>query len=300
VRWPLAAAPPLALAGLLALAPRAGAGGDPLQLAACGPRLWVAGQGTAAVLDARDGRLLHRIRPRLDYPVAVACSGDEGFLGSVVNGYGSGAVQRVSAAGASTPLPGDGPVYGLTARAGRAWVLTGAVDREVVELGEAGTWRPVAGSDGSATVAAGPTGLWLLSEHFALRFVPYGGRLRTVATGVRSWPASCGSGALATVGGRLVLFDGAGRRRWTRQGRGDFPACAGGSAYVLVSDRLGRSTLRRLDLADGRTVAARRVPGPATSLAAGPYGVWVAVSGPSPQLRLLSPTTLRLLRSIRL
>jgi hypothetical protein len=300
VRGPLAAAPFLAVAGLLALAPRAGAGGDPLQLAACGPRLWVAGHGTAAVLDARSGRLLHRIGPRLDYPVAVACSGDEGFLGSVVNGFGSGAVQRVSAAGVSTPLPGDGPVYGLAAWAGRTWVLTGAVDRQVVELGKTGPRRTVAGSDGSGTVAAGPTGLWLLSERYALQFVPYGGRPRTVATGVRSWPAVCGSGALATVGGRLVLFDGAGRRRWARAGRGDFSACAGGSAYVLTADRRGHSTLRRLDLADGRTVAARRVPGPATSLAAGPDGVWLAVSGRRPQLRLLSPATLRPLRSLPL
>src|SRR5262245_1106731 len=120
MRWPLAAAPLLVLTGLLALAPRAGAGGDPLQLAACGPRLWVAGQGLAEVLDGRSGHVLHRIRPRLDYPVAVACSGDQGFLGSVINGYGNGAVQRISADGRSMPLPGDGPVYGLAAWAGRA------------------------------------------------------------------------------------------------------------------------------------------------------------------------------------
>jgi hypothetical protein len=300
VRRPLAAAPLLALAGLLLAAPRAGAGGDPLQLAACGSRLWVVGQGTAAELDAVSGRTLHRIRPRLDYPVAVACSGDEGLVGSVVNGYGSGAVQRVSAVGRSTPLPGTGPVYDLAAWGRRAWVLTDALARRVHELPEHGPSRPVPGTAGAGWVTAGADGLWIVTVHSQLRLVPYDGPVRTVASDVRWPPAPCAGGALVPAGGRLVLFRPDGRRVWSTSGPAGSAACSARSAYTLSSDRLGHATLFEISLADGRTLARRQVPAPATDLAAGPAGVWVAISGPQDRLLLLARGSLRLLRTVRL
>src|SRR5579862_3171689 len=83
----------------LTASPLARAGGDFVDLAAAGGRVWFVGEPGVLELDAHTGRTL--ARPRLAgaaYPLSVALAGGAAWVASVENGYVWGTLTRVDAA----------------------------------------------------------------------------------------------------------------------------------------------------------------------------------------------------------
>src|SRR6266536_4722173 len=122
----------LVLLGLMVIvaAPVARAGGDVVNLAVNGRRVWFVGPSGVRSLDVRSGRT--RSMPRLvgaPYPLSVTVAGGAAWVASVENGYVWGTLSRIDERTGAVRIVwrkyGNSVQY-VAAGAGSVWALIGS------------------------------------------------------------------------------------------------------------------------------------------------------------------------------
>src|SRR5919204_3600020 len=114
---------------VLVVAPAARAGGDFVDLAVGGSRVWFVGPDVRS-LDARTGRTISM--PKLvgpAYPLSVALAGGAAWVASVENGYVWGTLSRIDERTGKVRVVWrrrDSSVQYVAAGAGSGWTLIGA------------------------------------------------------------------------------------------------------------------------------------------------------------------------------
>jgi len=308
----------LALGAALANVPEASAGGDFVDLAAAGGRVWFVGPPGVRALDARTGRILSTPMLRGPaYPLSVTVAGGAAWVASVENGYVFGTLSRTDLRTGRVRVvwrQEDSSVQYVAAGAGGIWALIGGQHGARIALfglggGLVRVWRIAA----AGRMAADRSGCWVSTGSWLLRIDPAGPVRRIVRAPLGD--VSTGDGAVwlpreASVlridertGAMLTLVTGR-----LRLGGFQHDLAAGdGSLWALGTRSRTRSTLLRLDPRSGRTTGSATLPGIADALAVQPNALWVAtVIAPPPgpatgfDVVRLDPRTLRRTLVVRL
>ena len=120
----------LVLATALVSVPGARAGGDFVDLAADGGRVWFVGPPGVRALDARSGRTLSAPMLRgAAYPLSVTVAGGAAWVASVENGYVWGTLSRIDARTRKVRVVWrreNSSVQYVAAGAGGVWALIGS------------------------------------------------------------------------------------------------------------------------------------------------------------------------------
>lgn len=276
-----------AVAAALLCAPGARAGGDFVDLAARGTRVWLVGETGVRELDARTGRTV--AAPRLAgaaYPLSVALAGGAAWVASVENGYVSGALSRIDLRNHKVRVVWrrqDSSVQYVAAGAGSVWALIGSPGgSRIVRFDLDGhlsrTW-PIRDA---GRIAADQSGCWISTSTRVLH-IDQVGNLHRVGR-ARLGDITTGAGAVwlpqQTTIVRIDEHTGHTRTLHTATLR------LGGFQHDLVADahdlyavggrNRNHSTLLRIDPASGHTTGATTIPGIADSLALTPRALWVA------------------------
>ncbi len=276
----------LVLAGaVLASAPVAWAGGDFVDVAAGGPRVWVVGPFGVRSVDALSGRILSM--PQLTgapYPLSVTVARGATWVAGVENGYTSGTLSRIdSRSGKLRIVWHRSVVQYVAAGAGSVWALTSSGTRTgIARFTLAGrllrTWRIADGG----RMAADRYGCWVSTDRWLLH-IDTAGRLHRVVRAPLG-DVSTGAGAvwLPRATSVLRVDERTGELRTFTTGRlatrgfqHDL-AAADGALWVLGHEGRSGSTLQRFDLRTGRRTGEARVRGIADAVAVRPHALWIA------------------------
>lgn len=288
----------IVLVAALVLAPSASAGGDFVDLAVHGGRVWFVGSFGVRELDARTGRTI--ATPQLAgaaIPISVTVAAGAAWVSSIENGYVAPKLTRIDLrtgarrvvwrrSVAEYVAAGAGGVYALldTVR-----VALFAADGRLVR-----TWDvPNAGR-----MAADASGCWVSASDGALVHIDTRGRLRTILH-AGFGDVATGDGAVwLPLGSSIVRVDErTGATRTYRTGRlrpGGFQhdfAVGDGALWTLQQGTRYRSQLVERDLATGHVVRAVALPGISDAVVATRGAVWVGVA-PSTLMRF-DPRTLK-------
>ena len=287
---------------VLVAAPAARAGGDFVDLAVGGGRVWFVGPGVRS-LDARTGRTT--AMPKLvgfAYPLSVALAGGAAWVASVENGYVWGTLSRIDERTGKVRVvwrTRSSSVQYVAAGAGSVWALIGSrKGSRIARFTLAGRllriWRIAA----AGRMAADRLGCWISTDRWLLRIDPAGhvhrvlrARLGDVATGL-------GAVWLPRAKSVLRLDERNGRVRILATGRLDLGgfqhdiAVGDGALWALHNPSRTRAELVRYDLRTGRRTGSASLPGIADALVVRPGALWVATVASDSLLRL-DPHTLR-------
>ncbi len=279
----------LVLLGLMVIvaAPVARAGGDFVNLAVNGRRVWFVGPSGVRSLDVRSGRT--RSMPRLvgaPYPLSVTVAGGAAWVASVENGYVWGTLSRIDERTGSVRVvwrkQGSAVQY-VAAGAGSVWALIGSGrGTRIARFTTAGRllrlWKIAA----AGRMAADSAGCWISTDRWLLQIDP-AGRVRRI---VRAPLGDVATGALAVwlprARSALRIDERTGRVRTLRTGRlglGGFQhdlAVGDNALWIVSSTSRTRSRLVRFDLRTGRSTGRKTLPGVANALVVKPHAVWVA------------------------
>lgn len=260
------------------------AGGDFVDLAVAGSRVWFVGAPGVRELDARTGHTIASPRPTgAAYPLSVTVAGGAAWVASVENGYVSGTLTRIDTRTA-TPrvLWHNAPVQYVAAGAGSVWALIGSARViRIARFSLAGRLTRVWPLPAAGRIAADGSGCWISTNRWLLHIDPEG-RLHRV-TQATLGDLSTGGGAVWLPQATTVLRidEHSGRIRTLHTG----PLQLGGFQHDLAygADALwalarhGRdSSLERLDPKTGRRTATLKLTGIANALVVRPNAVWIA------------------------
>ena len=266
----------LLLAGIALVVPLAAhAGGDFVDLAVGGSRVWFVGEAGVRELDAATGKVLSTPQLRnAPYPDSVALAGGAAWIASVENGDIGGTLTRIDLRSRRTRIVwrrADSAVFYVATGAGGVWALidvggTTEIARFDLDGRLARIWKiPAAGR-----IAADSSGCWISTEGWLLHIDPVGrlhrvvrAPLGDVATGARAvW--------LPETTSVLRIDERTGRIRTLSTGRlelGGFQhdlAAGTGALWALHQTSRSRTKVERLDPVSGRFTAGVYVPESAT------------------------------------
>ena len=301
----------LVLATALVSVPAARAGGDFVDLASRGGRVWFVGPPGVRALDARSGRTLSAPMLRgAAYPLSVTIAGGAAWVASVENGYVWGTLSRIDAHTGKVRVvwrKENSSVQYVAAGAGGVWALIGsrrgarialfALNGRLVRL-----WRIAA----AGRMAADQHGCWVSTGRWLLQIDPTGPVRRVVRAPLGDVTTGDGAVWLPRETSVLRIDERTGRQRTLRTGRlrlGGFQhdlAAGNGALWALQSDTRTRSRLLRLDDRSGRVTGRASLPGIADALVVRPHALWAAtVIAPPPgpatgfDVIRIDPSTLR-------
>jgi hypothetical protein len=292
-----------ATALLLIAAPVARAGGDFLDLAVGGSRVWFVGPGVRS-LDTRTGRT--RSMPQLvgaAYPLSVALAGGAAWVASVENGYVWGTLSRIDERTGRVQVVwrrrSDSVQY-VAAGAGSVWALIGSrrgsrIARFTLTGRLLRVWRIAA----AGRMAADRQGCWVSTNRRLLRIDPAGRVHRVVRAPLGDVVTGAGAVWLPRSSSVLRLDERTGRVRTLPTGplrlagfQHDL-AAGDGALWALGYQSRTRSKLVRYDLRTGRRTGTARLPGIADALVVKPNALWIATTAGGATLVRLDPHTLR-------
>jgi hypothetical protein len=276
----------------LIVAPAARAGGDFLDLAVGGGRVWVVGPPGVREFDAAGGgSVATRRLGGAAYPLSVALAGGAAWVASVENGFVWGTLTRIDERTGRVRVvwrEQNSSVQYVAAGVGGVWALIGSSRTMRVALFSLrGRLLRIWQVAGAGRIAADADGCWL-SASGRLLHIDRAGRLHRV----RAAPfgdVATGGGAVWLAGSASVLRidERTGRTRTIATG----PLALGGfqhdlgvgdsSLWVLqhrVIQHRGAmsSALLRFDPLSGRLTGTAALPGVADALVVRPNAVWVA------------------------
>jgi hypothetical protein len=276
----------------LVAAASARAGGQFVDLAVGGGRVWLVGEQGVDALDADTGRVL--ATPTLvgaAYPLSVVLAGGAAWVGSVENGYVWGTLSRVDVRTARVRVvwrKEATSVQYVAAGAGSVWALIGAGRHmELARFATTGRllrlWQL---PRDAGRMAADDSGCWISSNRWLLHIDPSGRLHRALRTSFGDVATGGGAVWLAQTSSVLRVDEGSGAVRRIDTGRlqlGGFQhdlAVSGNSLYLLQHSYTGKnnSTLVRVDVRTGRTTRSEKVPGIADAVVVTGRAVWVATN----------------------
>jgi hypothetical protein len=281
------AALPLLAGVVLATAPAARAGGDFVDLAVEGGRVWFVGPPGVRSLDAHTGRTLSM--PRLvgaPYPLSVTVAGGAAWVASVENGYVWGTLSRIDERTGRTRVVWRrerSSVQYVAAGAGSVWALIGSshgtrIARFTLDGRLLRVWQIA----DAGRMAADQEGCWVSTDRRLLHIDP-AGRVHHVVRAPLGDVATGGDAVwLPRATSVLRVDERTGKVRTLPTGRlglGGFQhdlAPGAGALWALRSTSRTRSTLLRIDLRTGRTTRTASLPGIADAVVVRPDAVWVA------------------------
>jgi hypothetical protein len=313
LRWSLTAL----LAATIWIAAPALAGGDFVDLAAGGGRVWFVSPSGVRSLDARSGRT--RSTPRLAgaaYPLSVTLAGGAAWVASVENGYVWGTLSRIDERTGSVRVVWRKPkssVQYAASGAGSVWALIGSPrGARIARFTTAGRLLRVWRIPGAGRMAADASGCWVSTGRWLLRIDPAGRVHRVVRAPLGDVATGDGAAWLPRASSVLRVDERTGRVRTLRTGRlglGGFQhdlAVGEGALWALSAGRF-RSSLVRFDLDTGSRTGIVSVRGIGDAVVVKPDVVWVAsVVAPAGQpasgflLSRFDPRTLRRTLLVRL
>ena len=276
------------LAGfVLAGMPAARAGGDFVDLAVGGGRVWFVGPVGVRSLDPATGREASMSQlVGAAYPLSVTVAGGAAWVASVENGFVWGMLSRVDERTGRVQVVWrrqGSSVQFVAAGAGSVWALIGSrtgmrIARFTLGGGFLGVWR----FPGATRIAADSEGCWVITGRWLLGIDP-AGRLHRVVRGAFGGVAT-GSGAvwLPRASSVLRIDERTGRVATLETGRlglGGFQhdlAAGDNVLWALRYESRTRSTLVRIDLGNGHTTGSVSLPGIANALVVRPHALWVA------------------------
>jgi hypothetical protein len=284
----------LVLATALVSVPGARAGGDFVDLAVGGGRVWFVGPPGVRALDARSGRTLSTPMLRgAAYPLSVTIAGGAAWVASVENGYVWGTLSRIDARTGQVRVvwrkEGSSVQY-VAAGAGGVWALIGSRRGARIALFAlsgrlARVWRIAA----AGRLAADQHGCWVATGKWLLQINPAGPVRRVVRAPLGDVTTGDGAVWLPRETSVLRIDERTGRQRTLRTGRlrlGGFQhdlAAGNGALWALQSQTRSRSTLLRLDARSGRITGHTSLRGIAAALVLQPHALWAAtVIAPPP------------------
>ncbi len=301
---------------ILTLCQQAYAGGDFIDLAASGSRVWFVGEPGIRELDARTGRTL--AAPTLagaPYPLSVALAGGAAWIASVENGYTWGTLTRLDTRTRRTKLlwrkQGTSVQY-VAAGAGSVWALLGSAGpTRIARFTLAGKLTRTWTIPGGGRMAADSSGCWISTNQWLIHIDRGGDVRRVVRAQLGDLTTGAGSVWLPQPTGMIIrVNEKDGRIHALPTGPlrlGGFQhdlAAGAGALWALTVHSRSQTTLNRFDPASGRRTGRTQLPGIGDAIAATPAAIWVAtvIAPPSRsasgyELLRLNPTTLR--RSLR-
>jgi hypothetical protein len=271
----------------LAVPSLARAGGDFVDLAAAGSRVWFVGEPGVRELDAQTGRTL--ASPHLvgaAYPLSVTLAGGAAWVASVENGYVWSTLTRIDSRTGKVRvlwrMP-DSSVQYVAAGAGGVWALIGSpgltrIARFSLSGHVARTWKV----PGAGRIAADASGCWISTNQSLLHIDPIG-RIHHIL-GAQLGDVSTGDGAvwLPQIASVLRIDEHTGRIRTLHTGPlqlGGFQhdlAAGDGALWALDHGNRSHTRLERFNPRTGRSSGTLNIPGIADALIVNPRAVWVA------------------------
>src|SRR5919197_2561099 len=226
----------LVVAGVLAAAPAARAGGDFADLAVGGARVWFVGSGGVRSLDARTGRTLST--PQLvgaAYPLSVALAGGAAWVASVENGYVWGTLSRIDEQTGRVSVvwrrQGSSVQY-VAAGAGSVWALIGSrKGSRIARFTLAGRLLRVWRIAGAGRMAADSRGCWVSTNRRLLHIDPAGRVHRVLRAPLGDVVTGAGAVWLPRASSVLRLDERTGRVRTLATG----PLRLGGFQHDLAA-----------------------------------------------------------------
>ena len=306
----------LVSAGVLVVVPSSRAGGDFVDLAVRGDRVWFVGAAGVRSLDAGSGREV--VAARLGgapYPLGVTLAGGAAWVASVENGFVWGTLSRVDERSGHVRVVWRRrarSVQAVASGAGSVWALIGSasgmqVARFSLTGRLVGTWKVA----DAARIAADESGCWIASGG-GLERIDEQGRLHHVLS-AEIGGVTAGAGAIWMPRAMSVLrFD----ERTTQVQSfatgdlrlGGFPhdiAVDGNELWVLGHTKRGQSVLSRFDIQTKSRTGRVTLPGNANAVAVTAGSIWVATvlddpPGAGYAVIRLDPRTLHRTRTIRI
>ncbi len=285
---------PLSIGLALASAPATHAGGEFVDLAVGGGRVWFAGPPGVRSLDAGTGRI--RSMPRLagaPYPLSVTVAGGAAWVASVENGYVWGTLSRIDERTGEVRVVwrrrGSSVQY-VAAGAGSIWALIGTrTSYRIARFTLAGHLVRVWHFPLAARMAADGAGCWITTDRWLLRIDPAGRLHRVLRTPGEGVATGAGAVWLSRAASLRRLDERTGTLRTLATGRlglGGFQhdvAAGDGAVWVLRHESRARTTLLRIDGQSGRTTGRASLSGNADAVVVTPRAVWVALVGAPPR-----------------
>lgn len=287
------------------------AGGQMVDLAVGGNRVWLVGDPGVQVLSASTGHTV--ASPALAgaaYPLTVALAGGAAWVGSVENGFVDGTLTRIDTRTGKQRIlwrKQQSSVQYVAAGVGSVWALIGfnnsagsRVAMQVARFNSEGrllrTWKlPRA----AGRMAADNSGCWISSNGVLLHIDP-SGRLRRALRAPFGDVATGGGAVWLAENDKVLRIDEqTGETRSIATGPlrlGGFQhdlAATTNVLYLLQHSYTGPSSSRlvRIDLRSGAVARSAPLLGIADAVALAPRGVWVATS--TANVYRFEPRTLR-------
>ncbi|MGH6996371.1 MAG: hypothetical protein ACREES_11780, partial [Stellaceae bacterium] len=263
------------------------AGGDFVDLAAGGARVWFVGEPGVREFDAATGRVV--ASPQLvgaPYPLSVTLAGGAAWVASVENGYVWGTLTRIDTRTGRTRVrwrKPDSSVQYVAAGAGGVWALIGSagttrIARFTLTGRIAHSWKiPEAGR-----IAADASGCWISTTHWLLHIDPAGRIHRVLRAQLGDVSTGAGAVWLPQAASVIRVDEHTGRIRTLHTGRlqlGGFQhdlAAGDGALWAIDHGNRSHTRLERFNLRTGRSSGGLDVPGIADALIVKPNAIWIA------------------------
>jgi hypothetical protein len=271
----------------LAVPSLARAGGDFVDLAVAGSRVWFVGEPGVRELDATTGRVVASTQlVGAPYPLSVALDGGAAWVASVENGYVWGTLTRIDNRTGRTRVlwrKPDSSVQYVAAGAGGVWALIGSAGTTRIALFTltgrlARTWSiPDAGR-----MAADAGGCWISTTHWLLHIDPAGRIHRVLRAQLGDVSTGAGAVWLPQAASVIRLDERTGQIRTLHTGRlqlGGFQhglAVGDGALWAIDHGTRSHTRLERFNMRTGRKSGGLDLPGIADALIVKPKAIWIA------------------------
>jgi hypothetical protein len=287
------------------------AGGQFVDLAVGGNRVWLVGESGIHELDATTGRI--RAMPTLPgaaYPLSVTLADGAAWVGSVENGYVWGTLSRIDARTGKVHVLWrryQSSVQYVAAGAGSVWALIGITGAmEAARFSPNGhllqVWKL---PRDAGRMAADNSGCWISSNRTLLHIDPSGRLHRALQTPFGDVATGAGAVWVAESTKVIRVDERTGQTRSIPTGTlrlGGFQhdlTATSDALYLLqhsYNAAVSNSRLVRIDLRSGSVTRSARIAGIADAVVASPRAVWVATA--TSKVSRYDPRTLRRTRVI--
>jgi hypothetical protein len=279
----------LVLAALLVPASTAFAGGEFVDLAVGGGRVWLVGESGVHSFDAASGDARSAtVLPGAGAALSVAVGGGATWVASVANGYTSGSISRIDRRTGAVRVvwrSGTQAAQYVAIGAGSVWALLGTGSgTRIARFAPGGRLLRVWAIADAGRMAADSAGCWVSALSSLVRIDPVGVVHRVVRAPNGDVATGGGAAWLPRTTSVLHVDESSGRVRTLATGRlalsGLQHDLAAGDGPLWALSRPitepGASTLLRLDPRTGHTTGRVSFPGAAQAVVVTSRAVWVA------------------------